>query len=312
MAGALAPEAGLWVLQTEIDPVLDVVGRSLASFGLPVVGIVPPGTEPTRAQGYARWLELDRRQSAAVPLVDALLDRACAVLGCGLSDATSDRLGLVQAQASLAEETVSSVLAGVSLPGLEEPPLRSPALAVLAGQSLALAVLAELRLAPDQRASEPLCCDVVGVVAELLGDAGGLRQAIPPVGRFRTADVDIVLNAGSDDAFGSLLQLMNREDVLDDFRYKTEAARIHNREALHALVVSMLAEEGAEVWLERLSRFGIAACRLPECEIAEVDRLQKMNAEIAMELGFRPEKIASWQQRRIIGSDGIEAAVPIA
>lgn len=303
MSGLSCVGADQIVLQVSANPVLNIAGAQLAGVGLPVVGVVPKGQLPPERGDHARWLEIDRRQPAARTIIDALLERTVVILGDNLEDETRGRTGLVRAMADPSISLISGIRAGLAMPGIGDIVTRSPAIDVLAGQALALRILNELRLLAHERDVEPIILDAEETAVELLTAAGGHQVTVPPAGRFATADWPIFLNAGNDAAFSALMHMLNRQDLLSDFRYKTEAARIHNGLALHSLLQPVLSAETSEVWLERLQRFQIPACRAPEPLTVAAPPVPLVSAEIVLELGFRAEQVAGWQQRGVIGLD---------
>lgn len=311
MTSGSSSGTGPSVLQVESNPVLDIAGAQLAAIGMPVIGILPLGQNQQAGGDHARWLEIDRRQAAARPIIDALIEGTDVILGDGWDDLPSAR-SKVRATAKPAIPLVSAVRTGLVMPHTSRGLTCSPAVDIIAGQALALRILAELRLEWDDRDPDPIHLDAELTAAQLSTSAGGHQYAIPPAGLFATADAPIFINSGSDDAFQSLLRLFNRRDLLEDFRYKSEAARLHNGDALHALLEPYLMLESSETWLEEFERYGIPACLAPDPAPVDTYSTPLVSAEIVLELGFRAEQVAGWQQRGVIGPDCSHAPPHVA
>lgn len=75
---------------------------------------------------------------------------------------------------------------------------------------------------------------------------------------FQTGDGWIMVAAGNDGQFTLLCNnVLDRPDWLSDERFKTNAARVQNREALIPLISEVLKERGTQEWVERLTGKGL-------------------------------------------------------
>ena len=307
---------GRTVLQITHNSCLNIASAQLASIGMQVIGIVAPGELPPLRTGYVRWLELDFHQSAARPLIEALFERADIVLGenAALDQWPLTNRNVIHLNADPAEPLIGAVRAGIPVATSGDQVTCSPLIDIIAGQALAIRALAGLVARSKERLPENIDVDAEMLARELIRQAGGHTPAIPPAGRFATLDGAIFVMAGSDDIFPSFARIVARLDILEDFRYKTPAARLHNGPALHGLLTPLIAEETTEYWLEKLERYGIPACQAPQPANPKDEQPGTASATIALDLGFRLEQIAAWEQRGVIGNtaDFTPGAIPTA
>jgi crotonobetainyl-CoA:carnitine CoA-transferase CaiB-like acyl-CoA transferase len=93
-----------------------------------------------------------------------------------------------------------------------------------------------------------------GVVPEPLGTA---RKALFPYQTFRTKSRDLALAVGSDKLWRVFCPLLGIEDMMDDARYATSAARVENHVTLIARLQEILLTRTYEAWEAILVPAGI-------------------------------------------------------
>lgn len=91
------------------------------------------------------------------------------------------------------------------------------------------------------------------------GRMGNEHPNIAPYQVFWAADRPFVLAAGNDGLFGRACEAVGRPDLLRDPRFRTNADRIRNREALTRALAGVFAEAPADEWLRRLAAAGVPA-----------------------------------------------------
>jgi len=80
-----------------------------------------------------------------------------------------------------------------------------------------------------------------------------------PSGIFSTGDKDIVICCANDRTFRKLTTVLGREDLAQDPRYSTMAARTENAAAFFATLGEALAADTRENWLAKMRAVGIPA-----------------------------------------------------
>jgi crotonobetainyl-CoA:carnitine CoA-transferase CaiB-like acyl-CoA transferase len=109
----------------------------------------------------------------------------------------------------------------------------------------------------------------------LLGDvepapAGNTHPSIAPYQTFRARDRLIALAATSDRQFHRLCATIGRDELAGDPRFTTNQLRVVNRVALLEEITRALADEDAEIWVQRFNEAGVAAA--PVNSVAQVFR----------------------------------------
>lgn len=81
------------------------------------------------------------------------------------------------------------------------------------------------------------------------GPTGNAHPNISPYDTFRTATVDIFIGAGNNGAFAKLCRELQRDDLVDDDRFRNNIDRVTNRQALKAELESSLVKlDGVELY----------------------------------------------------------------
>lgn len=104
-----------------------------------------------------------------------------------------------------------------------------------------------------------LCHQVASmlVTGEVPGPLGSASPITAPYEAFRTADGWIMIAAGNDDLFRRLCGALELADLPADERFSRPAARVANREALHALIEERLRADSSAAWIERIQAAGV-------------------------------------------------------
>lgn len=108
---------------------------------------------------------------------------------------------------------------------------------------------------------------------------GNQHPSIAPYQVFDTSDRPIALAVGTDRQFTQLCEALGLSDVAADERFRTNAARVANRDALTARLTAGLSTAGADVWFDRLTALGVPVG--PINDIAEA-------VKFATRLGLEP------------------------
>ena len=85
---------------------------------------------------------------------------------------------------------------------------------------------------------------------------------IPTANLFACKGGHILLAVNNEGQFLNLLKCIDREDILDDPRFKDWPSRIEHEPALRAVIEEAFSEAEAEVWEERLAEAGAPASRI--------------------------------------------------
>jgi crotonobetainyl-CoA:carnitine CoA-transferase CaiB-like acyl-CoA transferase len=115
--------------------------------------------------------------------------------------------------------------------------------------------------------------------------ADGVVQ--PPPGRasliyapfqsFDTSDGAIVVGAGNDRLFGTLIAVLELPELLDDQRFEGNVERVRNREALAERLAERFATDTSDAWLTRLRAAGLPAGRIQDIgELADDPQLEAL------------------------------------
>ncbi len=78
-----------------------------------------------------------------------------------------------------------------------------------------------------------------------------------PTNAFQTADRPINLCTLNDKHWAKLCQVISREDLIEDNRFKTTRLRVENSREINGAVAQVLKERPAEEWLARMHKAGV-------------------------------------------------------
>lgn len=320
------------------------------------------GDQPTYFQSVNRnkaSLALDLRDDADVARAKAVVARADVVVENFLPGAM-DRLGLGYEQvAAINPDIVYCSITGFGghneLPGYdllvqavgglmsitgpspEQPTKVGVAVVdVVTGLHAAVGILAALRYRDrtgrGQRVEVNLLSSLLsaltnqsagyvgaGVVPQAMGNR---HPSLTPYELFDTADRALVIAIGNDRQFGVLVRALGDAELAEDSRYRTNAARVANREDLVHDLSELLSADTADGWFGRLTGAGVPcgplndvadafalADRLGLAPVVEIDddRRDEPVRQVANPIGLSatPSRYRSAPPR--LGEDGASA-----
>ncbi len=88
---------------------------------------------------------------------------------------------------------------------------------------------------------------------------------IAPYEALPTADGELMVAGGNDRIFGAICEVLGVPGLVDDPRFRTNADRVRNRDALASLLADRLRTDGTAAWHERLTEAGV-----PTAPVADV------------------------------------------
>ena len=187
----------------------------------------------------------------------------CSITGFG-SGAGADLPGydiLVQAMGGL-----------MSVTGIDEPTKAGVAVVdVLTGLHATVAILAALRHREttgigqhvevsllssllSSLVNQASAYAVAGVIPTLMGNA---HPSIVPYDVYATADRPLVIAVGNDAQFARMVRAIGEPDLAGDPRFATNALRVANRGVLEEVLLSRLAQHGADHWQQVIGAVGV-------------------------------------------------------
>jgi formyl-CoA transferase len=86
---------------------------------------------------------------------------------------------------------------------------------------------------------------------------GNGHPAICPYGLYRTKDGALILGVGNDRLFAKLVKVLNRENLLDDPRFRTNTARISHREVVEEEIAGVFSQNTTRHWISVLTGAGV-------------------------------------------------------
>lgn len=92
---------------------------------------------------------------------------------------------------------------------------------------------------------------------EIPGPMGARHPSITPFEAFHTADGNLIIAAGNDGLFVKLAQALDRADLADSPRFKTNELRNRHQEALRAEIEDVLRTGSTDHWITVLEAAGI-------------------------------------------------------
>ena len=95
---------------------------------------------------------------------------------------------------------------------------------------------------------------VSGTAPERIGNN---HPNIVPYQTFRTSDGDVILAAGNDNLFRKFCNVAACQELADDPRFATNAARVTNRAALTALLAAIMQQRTTASWVAALDEAGV-------------------------------------------------------
>ena len=209
----------------------------------------------------------------------------CSISGFGQNGPLRERPGLDMLMQAYAGHM--SVTGEEGRPSVRNGP--SP-IDLLAGTNAAFGILLALRerdrSGRGQYLETSLYEAAVEQVAHFIADYTGSGKVPPksgpyfafssPYGIFDASDREFYVGAAHQKAFEALGRLIEREDLLTDPRFGTNADRITNRAALHEVLFPIFRSRTAQEWVTLFEEAGIPASLVED--LAEVTRQEQLAA----------------------------------
>src|SRR5207253_7938608 len=89
------------------------------------------------------------------------------------------------------------------------------------------------------------------------GRFGNGHGSLVPYATYQAADAMMVIAVGNDTQFAKCASVLGRPEWSEDARFKTNRARVGNRNLLDGLINEALAHDAADVWLTKLKAVGV-------------------------------------------------------
>jgi crotonobetainyl-CoA:carnitine CoA-transferase CaiB-like acyl-CoA transferase len=192
----------------------------------------------------------------------------CTISGFGSDREPADRPGydfILQAE--------SGMMAITGEPGGEPMKVGVALVDVLAGTHAAVGILAALRKRDEtgvgDRLEVPLLdvalAGLVNVTSAALvtkeepSRYGNAHPSVVPYETFRSADGRLAVAAGNDSLFARLCDVVGRPELTSDPRFRTNADRVNNRDALIPVLNESFEQRTADEWLAVLEAAGVPA-----------------------------------------------------
>ncbi len=112
---------------------------------------------------------------------------------------------------------------------------------------------------------------------------GSKHPSVVPYGAFQTADGTLIVGAGSDRLFQKLAEVLGHPEWARDPRFATNRDRVGNRDAIEALLTTMLRSRPRAEWTEILENAGVPCASLqtiPEVLVHEQTEALGMVQEV--------------------------------
>ncbi|HVO25937.1 MAG TPA: CoA transferase [Candidatus Margulisiibacteriota bacterium] len=149
---------------------------------------------------------------------------------------------------------------------------------IFAAHGIQLALLARLRSGRGQIVNTSLLEAMVGVLSwgagmffewgSAPGPAGQHHPLSSPYGRFRARDGYLNIAAGNDAMWRQLATVLGHPEWITDARFADPMVRLHNRDALTALIEAALGSDDVAHWVECINAAGVPCG--PVLDVAQV------------------------------------------
>jgi crotonobetainyl-CoA:carnitine CoA-transferase CaiB-like acyl-CoA transferase len=164
---------------------------------------------------------------------------------------------------------------------------------VIAGLNASTGILAALRARDRDRVGQRVSVDLLSTALAALANQGSsylntgtspsrlgnVHPSIEPFATFETADGAIMICAGNDLQFQSLVTSIGAPSLIEDARFKSNSDRVANRDVLRVELESRLKLDSAEYWAGVLGD-----ARVPAGPVNDIEA----GFDLAASLGLRP------------------------
>jgi crotonobetainyl-CoA:carnitine CoA-transferase CaiB-like acyl-CoA transferase len=110
---------------------------------------------------------------------------------------------------------------------------------------------------------------------------GNANPVTYPSGTFPCADGQIVLLVGNDSQFARFCETLGLPRLAGDERFRSSAMRVHNRDALEAIVSASLAERDAAHWVRVMEGIGVPCAPINDLAAVLADPQVKARGMVA-------------------------------
>ncbi|MCG7344078.1 CoA transferase [Sporosarcina sp. ACRSL] len=83
------------------------------------------------------------------------------------------------------------------------------------------------------------------------------HASFAPYGAFKTKTDEIMIGISNDSLFGRLCKSLNKEEWIEDPRFKRNVDRVQNRNQLSREIEQVLSSQDASYWIERIAQAGV-------------------------------------------------------
>ena len=201
----------------------------------------------------------------------------CGVSGFGLDGPYRDRPGFDQIAQGMSGfmSLTGTADSGPTRAGIAIADLLA---GIFAAHGIQLALLARLRSGRGQIVNTSLLEAMVGVLSwgagmffewgSAPGPAGQHHPLSSPYGRFRARDGYLNIAAGNDAMWRQLATVLGHPEWITDARFADPMVRLHNRDALTALIEAALGSDDVAHWVECINAAGVPCG--PVLDVAQV------------------------------------------
>jgi glutaryl-CoA transferase len=194
----------------------------------------------------------------------------CSITGFGQSGPRRDQAAydfMIQGMSGLMSVTGEAD----GKPGAGPQKVGVPIVDIMTGMYAAIAVLAALARRERSGQGEHIDIGMLDVGVSFLANqamnylisgktprrAGNAHPNIQPQDVFQARDGHLVLAVGNDDQFARFCDVLERPELAADERFKTNAGRVRNTDALTPLIGGILATRERDHWVRACARAGV-------------------------------------------------------
>ncbi|RKL61245.1 CoA transferase [Thermoanaerobacteraceae bacterium SP2] len=106
------------------------------------------------------------------------------------------------------------------------------------------------------------------ITGKVPGPIGNRHPSITPFESFRVSDGEIMVAVGNDDLWAKFCQAIDKPELIDEPKFKTNPQRVENYDALKPILQSVMAQKSVDEWILILEKAGV-----PCSPINTIDRV---------------------------------------